>query len=280
MCWQSCPAGTRDDGTCCWVDYTSFTKTSYIVAPSIPSYCPAGWSSDGLGTCFQDCSAFPNTPTNGGLLCLSVCPSGYTDTGLLCTQGVDIFFKDQYLPAPVVLSPGTCARVGKEMLGLLCYTPCRAGYQGDVFSCWDPSRCTGDGYKVEGVYCVREVSIPAKQTYGRGVGYIGICDSGYSLEAGLCYHPCPANTYGIAVSLSRSSSFDCQVGIRGFEPLTQTGVASVSSMSIGALQVPVPVHLCQLMTVIQWPLPLLPCTDDMLGDMSECFVNGYRRHVL
>ena len=56
-----------------------------------------------------------------------------------------------------------------EKDGLLCYPPCRDGYNGVGPVCW---KDCPDGYKNDGLTCRFPVDIKTKEHYGRGVGYV------------------------------------------------------------------------------------------------------------
>jgi len=78
---------------------------------------------------------------------------------------------------------------GCEWLGAMVYPKCKAGFYNVGHNVCSP-KCP-DGYGDSGANCF-------KPTYGRGAGVSRlVCAQGLQENAGLCYKPCPLNTYGV-----------------------------------------------------------------------------------
>ncbi|KAL6072097.1 Pyridine nucleotide-disulfide oxidoreductase domain-containing 2 [Balamuthia mandrillaris] len=143
-----------------------YKKTSTRGVGTIPNSCPSGFEGQGL-LCYPLCQdGFYGV----GPVCWQACPADkYTDTGAFCqpkTQWGDSSACPWYDKCGLTFKKG-CVRCpsGMEAQGCVCHFP--------------------------------GTSLFAKKTYGRGVGKEMICSAGKEKDAGLCYPPCPAKTYGV-----------------------------------------------------------------------------------
>lgn len=157
----------------------------------------------------------------------NACPPAFTDDGATCRL-TNILSKESY-GRGVGVPPTQCG-AGREFDAGLCYSRCRAGFNGVGPVCWrgcpstyqdDGATCRRDariisantstcpwwdacglvgargcstcpaGFNNDGCTCRRDVDIFAKESYGRGVGTVpNACGAGMQLDAGLCYQPC------------------------------------------------------------------------------------------
>jgi hypothetical protein len=94
--------------------------------------------------------------------------------------------------------PNSCHGANPDKNGALCYPACRQGFYGVGPVCWEYCQ---DGWIDEGALCRKSGSIEtvAKKSYGRTAGVVLMCpETGNSdYDAGLCYPPCNAGTYGV-----------------------------------------------------------------------------------
>lgn len=89
VCWQNCDDGFTDDGATCRRD-NGFIKDTYQRDVGSPMVCSSNQEQQGA-LCYDKC----RTNYTGVLnVCWENCPSGYTDTGIGCTQFSLEFIED------------------------------------------------------------------------------------------------------------------------------------------------------------------------------------------
>ena len=135
-----------------------------------PLVCAAGQETI-AGLCYTPCANGYSAVAGMPNVCGTNCPSGYTDTGLLCSRKGSIISADN----------SSCSKW--DLCGLTVdkgCTTCPSGYHNDGCTCRiDPSTLT-------------------KSTYGRGVGTIPTsCTSGDEKDVALCYPKCRAGYDGV-----------------------------------------------------------------------------------
>lgn len=160
-------AGCKIGTTTTWGDWH---LAPYGRGVGTPLVCGSGKDSV-AGLCYTPCasgySMVPGMPN----VCGTNCPSGYTDTGLLCSR------------AGSIISANTSSCSKWDVCGLTVDKGC--------------SKCPS-GYHNDGCTCRIDPDTIAKSTYGRGVGTIPTaCNSGDEQSGALCYPKCRAGYDGV-----------------------------------------------------------------------------------
>lgn len=138
VCWQSCPSGYRDDGAFC-AKPGNYTRHKYpwkfgdkaFSLDGARARCRAAHPTVGCEK--QGEIIYENCKSDYKELlldwCTPKCPSDMgTDIGVSCT-------KKTYSNSTPWGKPLTTCASGLEKEGLLCYTPCKTGYYGNLNQC-------------------------------------------------------------------------------------------------------------------------------------------------
>ena len=197
MCYASCPNGWVGTAGACTLNPQ--TKTSI----GTPSSCPSGTQDTGASTCQNACIS-PNK-MYGGLCYLPQvdtgalvkvpsysCPSGATNTGLLCTTPL----KCTTNWCPSHIRQGCC-------LGPFWYICSVAS-----------TTCSGGGTTPASASCPPGYNLNAGMCYAVSTPLdikskieVGVCPAGQSMSDGLCYPDCPQGWVRTAVGT-------CQLNIQ------------------------------------------------------------------
>ncbi len=168
-CYRDCPSGFRDDGL-----YCSKPK-AYGRGAGYPWKIgdKAGSLDGARARCKKDHSQgcekhgaiiYPKCKegfhAEGCCVCSPDCPPGMKDIGVSCEK--------QKFSRGVGKPLHTCA-ANQDKDGLLCYPPCRTGYNGKGPVCW--SVCPS-GYTDFGATCTKGGKVMTPKSYDRGAGEV------------------------------------------------------------------------------------------------------------
>ncbi len=174
----SCPSGSEKNGELC---YPICRDGYYGNGPVCQQNCPSGFRDDNLTTCWKP-SAYVRP---AGTIPHVSCPSSHPNK-----QGVGAAAWCDNGPRADFWNLSTCSATiscdgDKDLIGGLCITRCRDGYEGDGTSLGCGSKCP-PGMTNTGILSC------AKGNYGRGAGSPMKCRDGLIHNgAGLCFEPCP-----------------------------------------------------------------------------------------
>lgn len=158
------------------------------------STCGPNDEKNGL-LCYPKCNA---NYGGAGPACWENCPSGFTDTGALCTRPAStdhLSIHAADCPSGFHNTGTACYRVWPPKSESLSHSHCPAGMERKGAFCY--SVCPS-GYTNTGVSCYRGPDTVAKKTYTRGAGAPMQCTASQQEDAGLCYTPCKDGFHGIA----------------------------------------------------------------------------------
>lgn len=136
VCWQSCPAGFRDDGAYCFKPKAygrgvGFPWKFGDKAFSLKNAKKRCEKKHGAGQCEKSGAIYypkckPGFRAIGCCVCSPRCPSGMTDIGISCQKKS----KGRGVGKPMICKKGQAYDAG------LCYTPCKDHYHGVGPVCW------------------------------------------------------------------------------------------------------------------------------------------------
>lgn len=164
----------------CWKD----SKTRGVGV--VPNSCEDGYEQIGL-LCYSKCDS--STEERYGFDCHSVCPSGFTDNGLICRSNAQTSYERAgYVSLSACRSStgGSC-----EKSGLLYYPRCKTGFSASG-CCICQSTATCSTYGMGGSFpdCTKNIRI--------GEALAGVCGGETPDEdAGLCYASCDNGYNGV-----------------------------------------------------------------------------------
>jgi hypothetical protein len=94
---------------------------------------------------------------------------------------------------PAVFDENLCPASHQQFEAGLCYQNCKPSHYGFSTTCWQ--RCP-EGMKDIGAFC-SDLDIKAKNSYGRGAGFVLQCRPGTEQNGALCYPQCNSGYYGV-----------------------------------------------------------------------------------
>ena len=166
--------------------------------------CPSG-TFNRAGLCYEYCK--PGMQDNGTPTCTMTCPSGYTDTGLLCHWNGQVSYAANVWDGCAWTLFGGC-------MGGLVYKGCSGNYKDVAGVCWiqPPSGWSGTGLDPikPGTYS-RSGSMP--QCQNGLVNVAGLCyqapQSGYTCQLTACQSNCPQGLSDCGIAGCADTSADC-----------------------------------------------------------------------